>query len=70
MELRKAFKRFAKNHSNIFQKYSHSVRRHIQDGICLPACDRFLGAMSHHAGGPMELPHDLGVVLYTPDLSV
>ena len=63
VELRKAFKRFAKNHSNIFQKYSHSVRRHIQDGVCQPVIDSWV-AMSPHAGGPMELPHDLGVVLY------
>ena len=42
MALCKAFKKFAINHLNIFSKYGCSVRRHVQDGICLPACDGFL----------------------------
>ena len=32
-------------------KYSYSIRRCIQDGICLPACDTFLGCrVSTHRG--------------------
>ena len=43
VELRRTFKRFAKTHSNIIYKYGYSAQRHIADGICLPACDQFLG---------------------------
>ena len=39
-ELCKAFRRFAKSHLHC--KYNRSVRRHIEDGVCLPASDGFL----------------------------
>ena len=42
-ELCKTFGRFARNHADIFSKYGYIIRRHIQDGISLPACDTFLG---------------------------
>ena len=38
-----AFRRFARFHANIFHKYGCSVKKHIEDGICLPASDGFLG---------------------------
>ena len=51
VELCKAFKKFARSHADIFNKYSYSIRRCIQDGICLPACDTFLGCrVSTHRG--------------------
>ena len=31
------FKKFARGHVSIFSKYGHSVRKHIEEGICLPA---------------------------------
>ena len=36
------FKRFVRSHANIFHKYKCSVRKHIEEGICLPANDGFL----------------------------
>ena len=51
VELCKTFKKFAKGHADIFNKYNYSVRRHIQDGICLPVSDAFLGRhVSTHRG--------------------
>ena len=32
-----AFKKFSRSHASIFSKYGCSVRRHIEEGICLPA---------------------------------
>ena len=43
LELCKAFKKFARSHVDVFSKYDCSVRKHIQDGMYLPACDMFLG---------------------------
>ena len=37
-----AFKRFTKSHASIFSKFGYSVRRHIKEGISLPANDGFL----------------------------
>ena len=37
-----AFKRFTKSHASIFFKFGYSVRKHIEEGICLPANDGFL----------------------------
>ena len=37
-----AFKRFVRSHANIFHKYKCSVKKHIEEGICLPANDVFL----------------------------
>ena len=31
-----AFKRFSRKHTNIFSKYGCSIRKHIEEGICLP----------------------------------
>ena len=33
----KAFKKFSRSHASIFSKYKCSVRKHIEEGICLPA---------------------------------
>ena len=55
VELCKAFKKFAKNHLDIFSKYSCSVRRHVQDGICLPACDGFLSRYVYSRRGSREI---------------
>ena len=38
-----AFERFAKYHAGIVNKYGCSIRKHIEEGICLPAIDGFLG---------------------------
>ena len=58
----------------IIQTYFRNIATVYEDTyrmvyVCQPVIDSWV-AMSHHAGGPMELPHDLGVVLYTPELSV
>ena len=37
-----AFRKFAKKHTQVLGKYGRSVRRHIEDGVCLPAMDKFL----------------------------
>ena len=37
-----AFKRFTRSHASIFSRYGCSIRRHIEEGICLPASDDFL----------------------------
>ena len=51
LELCKAFKKFVKNHADVFNKYGCNVRKHIQDGICLPTCNSFLGRhISTHRG--------------------
>ena len=50
-DLCKAFRKFVKNHTHIFSKYNCSIHRHIEDGICLPANDAFLGrCVSSHRG--------------------
>ena len=36
------FKRFVRFRANIFHKYKCSVRKHIEEGICLPANNGFL----------------------------
>ena len=51
-ELCKAFGRFAKSHLHC--KYNCSVRRHIEDGVCLPAMDSW-AAMSQHIDYPVGL---------------
>ena len=38
----KAFDKFARRHGQILDKYGVGVRRHIDDGICLPVVDSFL----------------------------
>ena len=37
-----AFRKFARSHVGIITKYGYSVRKHIEEGICLPATDAFL----------------------------
>ena len=37
-----AFRKFARSHVGIITKYGCSVRKHIEEGICLPATDAFL----------------------------
>ena len=44
-ELCIVFKKFARSHADVFNKYGCDIQKHIRDGICLPACDTFLG---HH----------------------
>jgi hypothetical protein len=41
-DLCKAFRNFAKRHGQILNKYNFSIRKHVQDGICLPAMNSFL----------------------------
>ena len=41
-DLCKAFHKFAKRHGHILNKYNFSIRRHVEDGICLPAMNSFL----------------------------
>ena len=38
----RAFCKFVRSHADIIAKYKCSVRRHIDEGICLPATDGFL----------------------------
>ena len=45
VELCKAFKKFTKNHHDIFHKYGCSIKKHLQDGVCLPVCDGFLSRL-------------------------
>ena len=37
-----AFKKFARSHVGIITKYECSVRKHIEEGICMPTTDAFL----------------------------
>ena len=37
-----AFRKFSRSHVGIITKYGCSVRKHIEEGICLPATDAFL----------------------------
>ena len=41
-DLCRSFHTFAKGHVQIIHKYNCSIRRHVEDGICLPAMDKFL----------------------------
>ena len=43
-----SFYKFAKRHAQIMNKYSCSIRKHVEDGICLPAMDRFLSRHVSH----------------------
>ena len=45
-DLGRSFYKFAKKHQRVVDKYNHTIRRHIEDGVCLPAMNRFL---SRHA---------------------
>ena len=37
-----AFRKFAKKYTQVLEKYGYSIRKHIVDGVCLPAMDPFL----------------------------
>ena len=37
-----AFRKFAKKYTQVLEKYGCSIRKHIEDGVCLPATDPFL----------------------------
>ena len=52
-ELCRTFKKFSKHHADIITKYGCSVRRHIDEGICLPVIDAFLDRnVTIHIGNP------------------
>ena len=38
-KLRLTFKKFARRHRVVFDKFKISVKRHICDGVCLPVCE-------------------------------
>ena len=40
-----AFRKFARKYTQVLEKYGWSIRKHIEDGVCLLAMDPFL---SHH----------------------
>ena len=42
-DLQKSFVKFAKKYTQIISKYGYSVRRHLEEGISLPAMDKFIG---------------------------
>ena len=33
----RSFYKFAKKHQRVVDKYNYTIRRHIEDGVCLPA---------------------------------
>ena len=37
-----AFRKFAKKYTQVSEKYGCSIRKHIEDGVCLPVMDPFL----------------------------
>ena len=37
-----AFRKFARKYTQVLEKYGWSIRKHIEDGVCLPAMDPFL----------------------------
>ena len=37
-----AFRKFAKKYTQVLEKYGCSIRKHIEDGVCLPTMDPFL----------------------------
>ena len=37
-----AFRKFARKYTHVLEKYGWSIRKHIEDGVCLPAMDPFL----------------------------
>ena len=37
-----AFRKFARKYTQVLEKYGWSIRKHIEDGVCLPAMDLFL----------------------------
>ena len=45
-KLCKCMKKFSRKHKLIFNKYGKCLKRHIQDGICLPVCS--LPQLSKH----------------------
>ena len=54
-----AFKKFSKKHKEIFSKFKTSLRQHIAEGICLPACTmRHLttNVTKRRSSGIMDMP--------------
>ena len=47
-DLGRAFRKFAKRHKQVLNKYNTSVCRHVEDGICLPAVNSFLSRHVTH----------------------
>ena len=45
-KLCRTFKKFARRHQNVFNKFKMSIKRHIYDGVCLPVCE--LPALTTH----------------------
>ena len=41
-DLCRSFSKFAKKHQRVVDKYNYTIRRHVEDGVCLPAMNRFL----------------------------
>ena len=41
-DLCRSFQKFARKHPNILNKYNYSIRKHVEDGICLPTMSSFL----------------------------
>ena len=41
-DLCRSFQKFARKHPNILNKYYYSIRKHVEDGICLPTMSSFL----------------------------
>ena len=37
-----AFRKFVRKYTQVLEKYGWSIRKHIEDGVCLPAMDPFL----------------------------
>ena len=37
-----AFRKFARKYTQVLEKYGWSIRKHIEDGVCLLAMDPFL----------------------------
>ena len=54
-----AFKKFSKKHKETFSKFKTSLRQHIAEGICLPACTmRHLtnNVTKRRSSGIMDMP--------------
>ena len=48
MDLCRAFRKFAKRHTQVLDKYSTNIRKHVENGICLPASDAYLSRHVTH----------------------
>ena len=41
-DLCRSIYKFAKKHQRVVDKYNYTIHRHVEDGVCLPAMNRFL----------------------------